>query len=170
MNFSGTLREGDHEHAVSVTVRDGVLRGTQDGQPVRDMTVERRGAVLLLGRGSGEFARAVVARDGSRVLVHLDGRVHEMEVVDGSQRRRERPGKRLHAEDEPWIASPMTGTVSAVPVKPGDRVPAGGTLVVVEAMKMQFVVRAPREVVVRAVNAAPGRTVDIGAVLVEFEP
>ncbi len=170
MNFSGSLREGDHEHVVSVTVRDGLLRGTHDGHPVHDMTVSRRGPVLLLGRGPGEFARAVVARDGSRVLVHLHGRIHELEIVDATRRRRDTPGKRIHAEDEPWVASPMTGTVTAVPVKPGDRVPAGGTLCVVEAMKMQFVVRAPREVVVREVRVAPGRTVDIGAVLVEFEP
>jgi biotin carboxyl carrier protein len=37
-------------------------------------------------------------------------------------------------------------------------------------MKMQFVVRAPRDVVVRAVPAAAGSPVDIGAVLVEFAP
>ncbi len=40
---------------------------------------------------------------------------------------------------------------------------------VVEAMKMQYVVRAPRDLVVRAVKAEPGRPVDIGQVLVEFE-
>jgi len=34
---------------------------------------------------------------------------------------------------------------------------------------MQFVVRAPRDVVVRSVKAEPGRPVEIGAVLVEFE-
>jgi len=56
-----------------------------------------------------------------------------------------------------------------VPVKAGDAVAAGGTLAVVEAMKMQFVVRAPRDVVVKAVRLSPGQAVDIGAVLVEFE-
>ncbi len=63
----------------------------------------------------------------------------------------------------------MTGVVASVPVKAGDAVPAGGTLVVVEAMKMQFVVRAPRAVVVKSVAAVAGKPVEIGAVLVEFE-
>jgi len=169
VSFAGTLREGDREHAVSFTLADGVLRGTRDGAPVPEMRVERRDGGILLGTGR-DSARAIVARDGNRLLVHLDGRVHEFELVDSSSsRRRERGGHRRHAVDEPWIASPMTGVVTSVAVKPGDAVPAGGTLAVVEAMKMQFVVRAPRDVVVKAVKAEAGKPVDIGAVLVEFD-
>ena len=167
MNFTGSIREGDHEHAVSLTLEDGVLRGTRNGVPIPDMQVERRGGGLLLGRGR-ELARVLVARDGNRVLVHLAGRVHELEIVDATDRRREKAGKRHHAGDEPFVASPMTGTVVQVPVKAGDAVAPGGTLVVVEAMKMQFVVRAPRAVVVKGVRVAAGQSVEIGGVLVEF--
>jgi biotin carboxyl carrier protein len=167
VNFTGTFREGDREHAVSLTLRDGVLRGTHNGAPVPDLRVERRGGGLLLARGR-ESSRVLVARDGSRVLVHLDGRVHELEIADLTSKRREKAGKRHHAGDEPFVASPMTGTVMQVPVKAGDAVAAGGTLAVVEAMKMQFVVRAPRAVVVKAVRVAAGQSVDIGGVLVEF--
>ena len=175
MSFSGTLRERGRDHVVSLTLRDGVLRGSHDGLPIHDMAVERRGSVILLvrtgaGGGVGVAARAIVARDGDRILVHLDGRVHEFALVDASRQRREKGGRRLHAADEPRVVSPMTGTLAEVPVKPGDAVPRGGTLAVVEAMKMQFVVRAPRDVVVRALRAEPGRPVDIGQVLVEFEP
>ncbi len=168
MNFTGTIRDGDRERAVSVTLVDGVLRGTLDGAPFEDLPAARRGAALLLGGGPA-FSRAVVARRGDRVLVHLDGKVREFELADGTRRRRERGGKRLHAGDEAWIGSPMTGTVASVAVKAGDAVPKGGTLVVVEAMKMQFVVRAPRDVVVKAVPAEAGKAVEIGQVLAEFE-
>lgn len=167
MNFTGSFRDGDREHAVSVTLKEGVLRGTHDGVPIPDMRVERRGGGLLLGRGR-EFARALVARDGNRVFVHLRGKVHALEIVDATSRRREKAGRRHHAGDEPFAASPMTGTVVQVPVKAGDAAALGGTLVVVEAMKMQFVVRAPRAVVVKEVKVVPGQAVDIGAVLVEF--
>jgi biotin carboxyl carrier protein len=168
VSFHGVLRGEGREHLLLVTLRDGTLRGTADGSPVPDTAVERRDGLLLLARGR-EAARAVVARDGSRVLVHLHGRVHEFEIADGSAPAREKSGRRLHAGDEPWIGSPMTGTVVRVAVAPGDRVPSGGTLAVVEAMKMQFVVRAPRDVVVKAVPVKAGQPVDIGAVLAEFE-
>jgi biotin carboxyl carrier protein len=167
VNFSGILREGDRDHVLSLTLREGELRGTHDGHDLHPMRAERRDGGILLGRAR-EFARAVVARDGARILVHLHGRVHEFEVVDATRRSRDGGGRRHHPGDEPRAASPMTGIVAAVPVKAGDAVAAGGTLAVVEAMKMQFVVRAPRAVVVKAVRAAAGDPVDIGAVLVEF--
>ena len=167
MNFTGTFREGDREHSVSAALKDGVLRGTHDGVPFPELRVERRDGGLVLVRGRA-IDRVLVARDGSRVLVHFKGRVHELSLPDADDRRREKAGKRHHAGDEPFVASPMTGTVVQVPVKAGDAVAAGGTLVVVEAMKMQFVVRAPRDVVVKAVKFSPGQPVDIGAVLVEF--
>lgn len=168
MNFTGTLRSGGRDRTVSVTLRDGVLRGTLDGEVFEDLSVERRGIGMLIGRERA-FSRAVVARDGDRVLVHIDGRLHAFELMDATRARRERGGKRLHAGDEPWIGSPMTGTVASVAAGAGDAVARGGTLAVVEAMKMQFVVRAPRDVVVKAVKVAAGQAVDIGQPLVEFE-
>jgi len=169
VTFAGTLGDGDAERAVSASVRGGVLRGTVDGRPLPEAAVERRGAEVLLEAG-GVRTRAVVAREGDRLLVHLDGRVHEFEVGDGVRRRPSpRGGRRARASDEPRALSPMTGTVVQVAVKPGESVAAGATLAVVEAMKMQFVVRAPRAVVVRSVSVAAGAAVEIGAVLVEFE-
>jgi biotin carboxyl carrier protein len=167
VNFNGVLREGEREHALAVSLKDGVLRGTRDGAPFPDLAVERRGAEILLGTGRGA-ERAVVARDGDRILVHLRGRVHEFVLPGTDDRRREKAGRRSHGADAAFAASPMTGTVVQVAVKEGDAVPAGGTLAVVEAMKMQFVVRAPRAVVVKSVKALAGKPVEIGGVLVEF--
>jgi urea carboxylase len=53
-------------------------------------------------------------------------------------------------------------------VAPGDEVGANSPLFVVEAMKMEFVVEAPRDIVVDAVRAAEGEAVDIGQVVVTF--
>jgi biotin carboxyl carrier protein len=160
------FREGGRDRVVSATLKDGVLRGSVDGKPIPDTCVRRDGAVYVLARGS-EVERAVVARDGSRLLVHFRGRVHELELAGVAAR--ERGARHAHGADEDFAASPMTGILASVAVKPGDAVPKGGTLAVVEAMKMQFTVRAPRDVVVKAVRAEAGKPVEIGAVLVEFE-
>jgi len=168
VTFTGTFRSGGRERRVSVTLKDGVLRGTLDGKAIPDTPVSRSAEGILLGAGR-DAVRAVVARDGGRVLVHVGGRVHEFEIPDRTKQRRASPGRRHQPGDEAFAISPMTGTVVQVAVKAGDAVPAGAPLLVVEAMKMQFVVRAPRPVVVKAVHAAAGKPVDIGAVLVEFE-
>ncbi|MFJ9173297.1 carboxyl transferase domain-containing protein [Streptomyces sp. NPDC102360] len=57
------------------------------------------------------------------------------------------------------VAAPMSGTVVSVDVAPGQHVAAGATLLVLEAMKMEHVVRAEQAGVVRAVGVVVGETV-----------
>lgn len=63
------------------------------------------------------------------------------------------------------VTAPMSGTVVSVDATPGRHVAAGATLLVLEAMKMEHVVRAERSGVVRSVRAAVGETVAEGAEL-----
>ncbi|PYP72390.1 MAG: hypothetical protein DMD36_02390 [Gemmatimonadetes bacterium] len=63
----------------------------------------------------------------------------------------------------------MPGLVVRVEVTEGQRVEAGAGLVVVEAMKMENELRAPRPSVVAAVHVGVGQTVEKGAPLVTLE-
>ena len=67
------------------------------------------------------------------------------------------------------VRSVMPGRVLRVLVKPGERVEAKQGLVVVEAMKMENEVTAPRDGVVRELKVAPGRTVETGEILAVIE-
>jgi len=67
------------------------------------------------------------------------------------------------------VRAPMQGTVVAVDVAPGDAVPAGGQLLVMEAMKMEHVVTASVGGIVRAVTVSAGDTVYEGAAMVVIE-
>jgi 3-methylcrotonyl-CoA carboxylase alpha subunit len=64
----------------------------------------------------------------------------------------------------------MPGRVVVVNVQPGDRVNAGQELLVIEAMKMELGLKAPRDGVVGEVRAAAGDVVEADAVLVTLEP
>lgn len=64
------------------------------------------------------------------------------------------------------VLAPMPGKVLSVAVKPGDTVKKGQTLVVLEAMKMEHALTAPRDGVVEAVNATAGAQVSDAAALV----
>jgi biotin carboxyl carrier protein len=63
----------------------------------------------------------------------------------------------------------MPGRVARVLVAVGDRVAARQGVVVVEAMKMENELRAPRDATVKSVAVAPGAAVESGAVLVVLE-
>jgi biotin carboxyl carrier protein len=64
------------------------------------------------------------------------------------------------------IRAIIPGRVIAVAVVPGDAVAAGDPLLVVEAMKMQNELRAPRSGTVARVQVGAGSTVEVGDVLV----
>lgn len=63
----------------------------------------------------------------------------------------------------------MTGTIVKVLVEPGQQVEEGETLVIMEAMKMEHVIRAPKAGFVDQVFYFPGEAVDRHAQLVQFQ-
>lgn len=71
--------------------------------------------------------------------------------------------------EEGSCISPMSGTVLRQLVNAGDRVTAGQTLLVLEAMKMEHRVTAPNDGVVTALHVAQGDVVDSGIVLAVVE-
>jgi len=67
------------------------------------------------------------------------------------------------------VRSPMPGLVVSVKVKKGDKVTIGQELAVVEAMKMQNVLRAERDGIIDDVTALPGANVGVDEVLLTFK-
>ncbi|MFC5747273.1 acetyl-CoA carboxylase family protein [Actinomadura rugatobispora] len=68
------------------------------------------------------------------------------------------------------VPAPMQGTVVSAEVAEGDLVRAGAPVLILEAMKMEHVIRAGRAGIVRRIAAAPGATVAEGAPLLFLEP
>ncbi|NIJ18800.1 propionyl-CoA carboxylase alpha chain [Sphingomonas naasensis] len=68
-----------------------------------------------------------------------------------------------------FLLAPMPGLLTRLHVAPGDKVEAGQPLAVVEAMKMENILRAERAGVVKAANFAPGESLAVDAAILEFE-
>jgi propionyl-CoA carboxylase alpha chain len=66
------------------------------------------------------------------------------------------------------LLCPMPGLVVSIAVNEGQEVKAGETLAVVEAMKMQNVLRAERDGTVKKIHAAAGATLAVDALILEF--
>ena len=66
------------------------------------------------------------------------------------------------------LKAPMPGLVVRIAVAVGDVVSVGQALVVVEAMKMQNVLKAERDATVKTVKAKPGDSLAVDAVIMEF--
>jgi biotin carboxyl carrier protein len=63
----------------------------------------------------------------------------------------------------------MPGLVMTVKVKAGDKVKKGMPLLVIEAMKMENIVKARGESTVKTVHVTGGQSVEKGDILLEFE-
>ena len=106
-----------------------------------------------------------------RFSVHAVGDEVYVDSLDGSVVLREVPRFPSAAGDVAAgsLVAPMPGTVVRVLVAVGDRVTAGQSLVVLEAMKMEHQIKAPHDGVVTAVPVEVKQAVDAGAVLVVIE-
>lgn len=102
------------------------------------------------------------AREQARRFVHVGGQTVAYELAQAATAA---PGGSAAGD----LTAPMPGTVTQVLVKHGDRVQRGQPLLIVEAMKMEHVIRAPRAARVRAVRVGPGDQVEGGAVVAEID-
>jgi biotin carboxyl carrier protein len=123
-----------------------------------------RYTILLDGRS---FDVAVETESNGVCSAAAGGRTYSVELRDP---RRYRPGGGGGGADgRQTLASPMPGKIVKVLVQAGQQVEAGQGLVVVEAMKMQNEVKAPRNGVAVAVHVSEGDSVGAGAPLVVVE-
>ena len=116
----------------------------------------------VVADGRQHIAYAVAARDA--VWVFLNGRTYLVESSHST-----RAGRRQHHDDQDALASPMPATVERITVENGQSVAAGDVLIVLEAMKMELTIKAPRDARVRAIACRPGELVQPGVPLVELE-
>ena len=75
---------------------------------------------------------------------------------------------KLAPDTSKLLICPMPGLVKAIHVAQGQEVKPGDALCIVEAMKMENVLRAEREAVVAAIKAKPGDSLAVDAVIMEF--
>ena len=66
------------------------------------------------------------------------------------------------------LKAPMPGMVLKVLVQEGDTITKGDNLFILEAMKMENIIKAPADVIVKAIKINPGNKVEKGQVLIQF--
>ena len=163
-------------HVVELDEQEATTDGKTKLRAVVD-GVER----LLDARRLGAGAWSLIA-DGEVRLVDVDGAGAKLSVAvshgDGEPRQAavevvragaDAPAAGERAGSGPAIVrAPIPGKLVKLLVKAGDRVKAGQTLAVLEAMKMENELRAPRDAAVSAVHASEGATVETGQELLSL--
>ncbi len=142
-----------------------------DGECVRAATEWRFGKALLEARIDEEVKIVQVERlPGSTFRLTHGGVVRRVQIL--SARAAEllalMPAKKA-ADTSRLLLSPMPGLLSAITVVPGQEIKAGEPLAIVEAMKMENVLRAERDGRIGRIRAKPGDSLAVDEVILEFE-
>jgi propionyl-CoA carboxylase alpha chain len=136
------------------------MRVTSDwtpGQPLARLLVAGEPLVLKIARATGGFR---VRTRGADLRVHIrTPRTHDLAQL--------MPVK-VPPDTSRFLLCPMPGLVVKINVEEGEEVQEGQALCTVEAMKMENILRAERRGTVKKINAAPGASLRVDDIIMEF--
>ncbi|KQN04126.1 acetyl/propionyl/methylcrotonyl-CoA carboxylase subunit alpha [Sphingomonas sp. Leaf25] len=161
----------DHRFEVSVDGHSGGLLVNIDDEAPLDIAMHWRPADrVVTARIDGDPLTVRIARTITGWRLTTRGRVHDVAVLPPHVAALTR---HMIAKVPPdlsrFLLCPMPGLLTRVEVAEGDRVEAGQPLAVVEAMKMENILRAERPGTVARIAHAPGDSLAVDAVIMEFE-
>ena len=128
-----------------------------------------RYSLIIAGRSYEVFARRIPQPDEDSSLVYeviIGEQRFEVRVEDERVKTLAGSVKSAHDSGEARIRAPMPGLVIGVPVEPGATVIHGQTVIVLEAMKMENDLAAPRSGIIKEIKVNQGQTVNQGDILV----
>lgn len=103
-------------------------------------------------------------------IIKVNGNVYRPRVKSETDLLLERLGMNSKTKKEiKELKAPMPGLVVEYRVSPGDKVKEGDPLVVLEAMKMENILKAPGEATVKSLVQEKGNAIDKNAILITFE-
>ena len=143
-----TVDDADLDIALEYTPGDRVVEAELDDAPLTVRIARTRTGFKLTTRGASHIARVLPAHVAPYAK-------HLIEKVPPDLSR--------------FLLCPMPGLLMRLDVAAGDSVEAGQPLAVVEAMKMENILRAEKAGRVKTVNAAPGDSLAVDAVILEME-
>ncbi|HRF78900.1 MAG TPA: acetyl-CoA carboxylase biotin carboxyl carrier protein subunit [Flavobacteriales bacterium] len=107
-------------------------------------------------------------KENGTVRLRIGAHTYTVQLQDDRSRLMQTLGLDKAATKVKEIKAPMPGMVLNILVKPGDTVKKNDPILVLEAMKMENMIKAPGDATVSAVHAEKGKAVEKGQLLVSF--
>ncbi|HEY7810350.1 MAG TPA: acetyl/propionyl/methylcrotonyl-CoA carboxylase subunit alpha [Allosphingosinicella sp.] len=165
------VRVAGAEHHVQFDGFDGGLIAYVDHGEGRELIGQwEPGQPLFKGRIDDRARTIQVSRRGRQWKLTTRGASHHADVLPPHVAELSRHMiEKIPPDLSKFLICPMPGLLTALNVGEGDAVEAGQPLAVVEAMKMENILRAEKSGRVKSVAAKPGESLAVDAVILEFE-
>ena len=162
---------GVDEFAVAVEPYDGGLLISVDGEEEIDVIADYvPGQRLLVADLDGRRRIVRIAREGRGWRFQTLGARHHVEVMAPHVADlKQHMIAKVAPDMSRFLLAPMPGLLTKLEVKAGDKVEAGQPVAVIEAMKMENILRAPKTTTVKATPVAAGQSLAVDEIIVEFD-
>ena len=156
----------EHEnnvYGVTVERRKDNYFITYDNTEYRVTCEEIKPGQLIIKIGD-RIIKSIVTEGEQEKYIFIDGNVYKVKPVQLTGRTT----KRKKEAGEADLDSPISGKIVNVKCKKDDTVKKGDVLIVIEAMKMEYLIRAPYKGIVKKVNFKENDQIEIGQTTVEI--
>lgn len=163
------VRIGKTDHAVSISP-DALLVDGEELAIALEYTPGDRLVEVEPADGEGEPLSVKIARTRTGFTLNARGATHKARVLPAHVAAY--AGhllEKVPPDLSKFLIAPMPGLLVRLHVGEGERVEAGQPLAVVEAMKMENILRAEKSATVKAVNARTGDSLAVDQVILELE-
>jgi len=163
-------RRGNEKHMVVARPIKGGYHVEYKGENYEICSDWKLGESLFNGTCNGEeFTLQVERRRTRYVLFHWGAHASFMVMSARAAELLALMPEKLPPDLSRYLLSPMPGLLREVAVKVGQNVKAGEKLAIIEAMKMENVLRADQDCKVKKVAAVAGDSLSVDQVIIEFE-
>jgi biotin carboxyl carrier protein len=170
-NMALEIKIGDREARVRLISSEGSKATIQIDEKVYevDIIMVEEGVYSIIHEGKSYNIEMIQGNGPKNYFVNTYYSSHELNIIDAQSRYQQNRNKDgLHSGDK-IISTPMPGKVVSIPVKEGDVVEKGATIIVISAMKMESEYKSPVDGVVKKIFVTEGETINGHQPLVEIE-
>jgi len=162
--------EGNEHHPVMASLVDGGYDIEYNGKHYELRSDWKLGQSLFVGTCNGQEFTVQVERNKTRYSVYHWGTRADFMVMSARAAELLALMPEKQAPDlSKFLMSPMPGLLREVAVSVGQEVKAGEKLAVIEAMKMENILKADQDCKVKKISAAAGESLTVDQIIIEFE-
>ena len=150
-----------HVYNVTVERRENEFFITYDNNEYTVVATEIKPGQLSIQLGDRHI-KSVISEGDDNKFVFIDGNIFKVKRI-------ELTGRKKTEEKEGDLNSPISGTIVSVKVKDGSKVKKDDVILVIEAMKMEYLIRAPYNGKITKIHFKEKDQIEIGQLSAELE-
>lgn len=151
----------DHVYNVTVERRDNHFFIVYDNNEYTVTATEMKSGLLSIKLGD-RLIKSIVSQGDDDRFVFIDGDIFKVKRI-------ELTGRKTTEKKEGDLHSPISGTVVTIKVKEGSRIKKDEVIMVIEAMKMEYLIRAPYDGIVKKIHFKEKEQIEIGQLTAEIK-